>query len=76
MKENDVIDIVKSNSIPELLNKIGKFYPQGFDIEKVDKRIKERINELEDKFAKYNNSIVDIRKRGYIKYERRRKGKG
>ena len=62
MKENDIIDIVKSNSIPELLNKIGMFYPQGFDIEKVDKRIKKRIKELEDKFAKYNNSIADIRK--------------
>lgn len=62
MKENDIIDIVKSNSIPELLNKIGKFYPKGFDIEKVDKRIKERIKELEDKFVKYNNSIADIRK--------------
>lgn len=62
MKENDIIDIVKSNSIPELLNKIRKFYPQGFDIEKVDKRIKKRIKELEDKFAKYNNSIADIRK--------------
>jgi hypothetical protein len=62
MKENDIIDIIKSNSIPELLNKIGKFYPKGFDIEKVDKRIKERIKELEDKFAKYNNGIADIRK--------------
>ncbi len=63
MKENDIIDIIKSNSIPELLNKIGKFYPKGFDIEKVDKRIKKRIRELEEKFAKYNNSIIDIRKR-------------
>lgn len=62
MKENDIIDIVKSNSIPELLNKIGKFYPKGFNIEKVDKKIKERIKELEDKFAKYNNGIADIRK--------------
>ena len=62
MKENDIIDIVKSNSIPELLNKIGQFYPKGFNIEKVDKRIKERIKELEDKFAKYNNGIADIRK--------------
>lgn len=62
MKENDIIDIINSNSIPELLNKIGKFYPKGFDIEKIDKRIKEKIEELENKFAKYNNSIEDIRK--------------
>lgn len=56
MKESDIIYIINSNSIPELLNKIGKFYPNGYDIKKVDKRIKE----LEDEFAKYNNSIVDI----------------
>lgn len=58
MKESDIIYIINSNSIPELLNKIGKFYPNGYDIKKVDKRIKE----LEDEFAKYNNSIVDIRR--------------
>ena len=62
MKENDIIDIIKLNSIPELLNKIGKFYPNGFDIEKIDKRIKARINELENNLSKYNNSISDIRK--------------
>lgn len=56
MKESDIIYIINSNSIPELLNKIGKFYPNGYDIKKVDKGIKE----LEDEFAKYNNSIVDI----------------
>ncbi len=60
MKESDIIYIINSNSIPELLNKIGKFYTNGYDIKKVDKRIKERIKELEDEFAKYNNSIVDI----------------
>ena len=60
VKESDIIYIINSNSIPELLNKIGKFYPNGYDIKKVDKRIKERIKELEDEFAKYNNSIVDI----------------
>lgn len=62
MKENDIIDIINSNSIPKLLNKIGRFYPNGFDIEKIDKRIRARIKALEDKFAKYNNSIADIRK--------------
>ncbi len=46
MKENDIIDIIKSNSIPELLNKIGKFYPNGFDIEKIDKIKRNTKNNL------------------------------
>ena len=46
----------------ELLNKLGKFYPSGFDIDAIDIRIKNKIKELEEKFAKYNNSIEDIRK--------------
>lgn len=62
MKENDVKDILNSKNIPEALNKISKFYPNGFDINKIDKRIKEKIEELENKYAKYNNSIEDIRK--------------
>lgn len=62
MKENDVKDILNSKNIPEVLNKISKFYPNGFDINKLDKRIKEKIEELENKYAKYNNSIEDIRK--------------
>lgn len=64
MKESDIIEIINSDSIPELLNKIGKFYPKGFDIEKIDKRIKEKIRQLENKFAEYNNSIEDIRREG------------
>jgi hypothetical protein len=64
MKESEIIEIINSNSIPELLNKIGKFYPKGFDIEKIDKRIKEKIRQLENKFAEYNNSIEDIRREG------------
>lgn len=62
MKENDVKEILNSKNIPEVLNKISKFYPNGFDINKIDKRIKEKIEELESKYAKYNNSIEDIRK--------------
>ncbi len=62
MSENDILNILDSSNIPELLNKIGKFYPMGFDINKIDKRIKEKIIELENKFASYNNSIADIRK--------------
>ena len=63
MKEDEVINIINSVNIPELLNKIGKFYPYGFDIEKIDPRIKKKIEDLEKRFAKYNNSIEDIRKK-------------
>ena len=60
MTEDDIFDIIDSDSIPKLLNKIGKFYPNGFDIERIDKRIKEKIKELEKKFAKYNNTLDEI----------------
>ena len=60
MEENDIKNILKSKNIPELLSKIGKFYPNGFDIDKIDKKIKERIKELEKKFAKYNNTLDEI----------------
>lgn len=60
MTEDDIIDILDSDSIPKLLNKMGKFCPNGFDIEKIDKRIKVRIKELENKFAKYNNTLEEI----------------
>ena len=62
MTEDDILNIIDSNSIPNLLNKIGKFYPNGFDIDKIDIRIKKKIKELEKKFARYNNSIEDVRK--------------
>lgn len=63
MTESDILNIIDSNSIPELLSKIKKFYPNGFDIEKIDKRIKQKIRKLENNFAKYNNNIEDIRKK-------------
>ncbi len=60
MTEDDILDILYSDSIPKLLNKMGKFYPKGFDIEKIDKRIKGKIKELEKEFAKYNNTLNEI----------------
>lgn len=62
MKENDIKDILNSKNIPEILNKISKFYPNGFNIDKIDIRIKRKIKKLEDKYAKYNNNIADIRR--------------
>jgi hypothetical protein len=66
MQENDINDILQSRNIPEILNKIGKFYTNGFDINEIDIRIKNKIKELEEKFAKYNDTIEDIRKKKYI----------
>jgi hypothetical protein len=63
MQENDINDILQSRNIPEILNKIGKFYTNGFDINEIDIRIKNKIKELEEKFAKYNDTIEDIRKK-------------
>lgn len=62
MKENDIKEILTSKNIPELINKISKFYPNGFDVNRIDIRIKKKINELENKFAKYNNTIEEIKK--------------
>ena len=63
MEEIDIKNILTSTSIPEMINKMSKFYPNGFDLEKIDVRIKEKIKELEEKYARYNDSIEDIRKK-------------
>lgn len=62
MNENEILDILNSKNVPQLLNKIGKIYPGGCNMEELDIRIQKKIKELEEKFAKYNNSIEDIRK--------------
>ena len=62
MNENEILDILNSKNVPQLLNKLGKIYPRGCNMEELDTRIQKRIKELEEKFAKYNNSIEDIRK--------------
>lgn len=46
-----------------MVGKILKFYPNGFKIEEVDIRIQNKLKELKAKFAKYNNTIEEIRKK-------------
>lgn len=67
MKEIDIKNVLCSKNISELIRKMSKFYPNGFDINKIDIRIKEKIIELENKYAKYNNSIAEIRRFKYRK---------
>ena len=63
MNEAELLDILNSKNVPQLLNKLGKIYPGGCNMEELDVRIQKRIKELEEEFAKYNNSIEDIRKK-------------
>lgn len=63
MKESDILNILKAKRETEMVGKILKFYPNGFDVEKLDIRIQNRLKKLKDEFAKYNDSIEDIRKR-------------
>ena len=60
MNDNDIEEILKSKSIPELIIKIGRFYPKGFDIDKIDKRIKNKIEELENAYSKNNSDLEEI----------------
>lgn len=50
MKENDIINILKSQSVIEFVRGMHKFYPNGFDKEKIDIRLKEKINTIRRKF--------------------------
>lgn len=60
MNDNDIEEILKSKSIPELIIKMGKFYPKGFNIERIDKRIKNKIKELENVYSKNNSDLEEI----------------
>lgn len=62
MKESDILDILKSEREIEMVGKILRFYPRGFKIEELDIRIQKKLKELKEKFAKYNNTIEDIRR--------------
>jgi len=64
MNENDIKNILESKSVMEFIQKIHKFYPSGFNKEKIDIRLKEKLIQLEEKFNKYNNAnIIDEPKR-------------
>lgn len=64
MNETDIKSVLESKNVIEFVRKIHKFYPNGFDKEKIDERLRKKLIELEEKFNKYNNSdIIDEPKR-------------
>ena len=61
MTEKQIQDMLKKEYIIDLDKELIKIYPNGFDINKIDKRIKAKIEELTKKYDSIQNP-VQIRK--------------
>lgn len=61
MTEKQIQDLLKKEYIIDLDKELMKIYPNGFDINKIDKRIKAKIEELTNKYDSIQNP-VQIRK--------------
>lgn len=61
MTEEQIQNILSSNSYMECIKKIAVIYPNGFDINKIDKRIKSKLEELTNKYDSIQKP-VQIRK--------------
>jgi len=61
MTEKQIQDLLKKEYIIDLDKELMKIYPNGFDINKIDKRIKAKIEELTNKYDSIQ-SPVQIRK--------------
>ena len=61
MTEKQIQDLLKKEYIIDLDKELMKIYPKGFDINKIDKRIKTKIEELTNKYDSIQNP-VQIRK--------------
>lgn len=46
MTEQQIQDLLKEEKWINLVKKLKQIYPNGFDIEKIDKRIKDKLNQL------------------------------
>lgn len=57
MTEKQIEDILNSNTYMECFKKIAKIYPNGFDINKIDKRIKNKLEELVNKYDSIQKPI-------------------
>ena len=61
MTEKQIQDLLKKEYIIDLDKELIKIYPIVFDINKIDKRIKAKIEELTNKYDSIQNP-VQIRK--------------
>ncbi len=57
MTEEQIKDILSSNTYMECFKKVAKIYPNGFDINKIDKRIKNKLEDLTNKYDSIQKPI-------------------
>lgn len=57
MTEEQIKEILNSNDYMECVKKLAKIYPNGFGINKIDERIKNKLKELTNKDYSIQNPI-------------------
>ena len=76
MTEEQILDLLNKEYMVDLDKELVKIYPSGFEINQIDKRIRDKIEELTNKYDSIQNP-VQIRKNNkqqkrddYTKYEK------
>ena len=62
MTEKQIQDLLKKEYMIDIDKELIKIYPNGFDINKIDKRVKDKIEELISKCDSIQNP-VQLRKK-------------
>lgn len=65
MTEEQIQELLKIEYMIDLDKELIKIYPNGFDINKIDKRIKNKIEELSNKYDNIQKPI-QIRKNSEV----------
>ena len=59
MTEKKIKELLNKKYLLDLEKELIKIYPNGFDINKIDKRIKEKIEELANKYDNIQKPIQE-----------------
>ena len=59
MTEEKIKELLNKEYLLDLEKELMKIYPNGFDINKIDKRIKEKIEELANKYDNIQKPIQE-----------------
>lgn len=63
MDENKIKELLNKEYLLDLEKELMKIYPNGFDINKIDKRIKNKIDELANKYDSIKKPIQERRQK-------------